>query len=92
MSNIHKIVNTTTFLNDELYFTIDENSPKLPTDKHGRTLFVGDTIRILHNNRISKIMSLTHTVHNLWIISLDIDDGDFLLPQNKDDIVKLVMR
>lgn len=92
MSDIRKTVDTTTFLNDKSYFTIDENSPKLPTDKLGRTVFVGDTIHILHNNRVGKIRSLTHTVQNTWIVFLDIDGGGFLLPQSKDNIVKLVMR
>lgn len=91
MSDIYETSNTI-FLNDELCFTIDENSPKLPTDKYGRTLFVGDTIHIRHNNRVGKIVSLTHTVHNSWIVFLDIDGGGFLLPQSKDNILKLVMR
>lgn len=92
MSDIRKTVENTIVLNDELCFTIDENSPKLPTDKLGQTLFVGDTIRILHNNKTGKIRSLTHTIHNSWMVFLDIDGGGFLLPQSKDNIVKLVMR
>ena len=91
MSDIYDRTNTI-FLHDRLCFTIDENSPKLPTDKLGRTLFVGDTIRIRHNNRVGKIVSLTHTVHDSWIVFLDIDGGGFLLPQSKDNVVKLVMR
>ena len=91
MSDIRKTVDNTIFLNDESCFTIDENSPKLPTDKYGQTLFVGDTIRILHNNRVGQIVSLTH-IYNSWIVSLGIDGGGFLLPQSKDNIVKLVMR
>lgn len=62
-----------------------------PKDKYNRTIFVGCSIYLKHNNRIRKVVHITRSDggdRDQWVIGCN-SGGAFLLPMCEDNVVVL---
>lgn len=59
-----------------------------PKDKYNRTIFVGCSVYLKHNNRIRKVVHITRSDggnRDQWVIGCD-SGGAFLLPRDQDNV------
>ena len=77
------------YVNEDIRFTIDRDTPKLPTDKYDIPIRIDDTLHLLHNDKIAKVRLMHYCGEGNWQVFLDGGGGGFLLPESKSNVIRV---